>query len=140
MKKTNKKIIIFSLVGLLLASSIAIPTIINNSNRNESNLVSSIDNNKGINLVVKSIQSDNDYGTQEITYTVTPSFYAGQIIYKLNYLNDDAPLEENIFSILHDLNFFVSYPLYSNMSFNICNDLLLIRNKFLLNKSTLCLS
>ena len=103
MKKTNKKIIIFSLVGLLLASSIAIPTIINNSNRNESNLVSSIDNNKGINLVVKSIQSDNDYGTQEITYTVTPSFYAGQIIYKLNYLNDDAPLEENIFSILHDV-------------------------------------
>ena len=55
MKKTNKQIIIFSLVGLLLASSIAIPTIINNSNRNESNLVSSIDNNKGINLVVKSI-------------------------------------------------------------------------------------
>ena len=103
MKKTNKKIIIFSLVGLLLASSIAIPTIINNSNRNESNLVSSIDNNKGINLVVKSIQSDNDYGTQEITYTVTPSFYAGQIIYKLNYLNDDAPLEEDIFSILHDV-------------------------------------
>ena len=85
MKKTNKKIIIFSLVGLLLASSIAIPTIINNSNHNESNLVSSIDNNKGINLVVKSIQSDNDYGTQEITYTVTPSFYTGQIIYKLNY-------------------------------------------------------
>lgn len=103
MKKTNKKIIIFSLVGLLLASSIAIPTIINNSNHNESNLVSSIDNNKGINLVVKSIQSDNDYGTQEITYTVTPSFYAGQIIYKLNYLNDDAPLEEDIFSILHDV-------------------------------------
>ena len=103
MKKTNKKIIIFSLVGLLLASSIAIPTIINNSNRNESNLVSSIDNNKGINLVVKSIQSDNDYGTQEITYTVTPSFYAGQIIYKLNYFNDDAPLEEDIFSILHDV-------------------------------------
>ena len=103
MKKTNKKIIIFSLVGLLLASSVAIPTIIkNNSNPNESNLVSSIDNNKGINLVVKSIQSDNDYGTQEITYTVTPSFYAGQIIYKLNYLND-APLEEDILSILHDV-------------------------------------
>ena len=103
MKKTNKKIIIFSLVGLLLASSVAIPTIIkNNSNPNESNLVSSIDNNKGINLVVKSIQSDNGYGTQEITYTVTPSFYAGQIIYKLNYLND-APLEEDILSILHDV-------------------------------------
>lgn len=103
MKKTNKKIIIFSLVGLLLASSVAIPTIIkNNSNPNESNLVSSIDNNKGINLVVKSIQSDNDYGTKEITYTVTPSFYAGQIIYKLNYLND-APLEEDILSILHDV-------------------------------------
>lgn len=103
MRKTNKKIIIFSLVGLLLASSVAIPTIIkNNSNPNESNLVSSIDNNKGINLVVKSIQSDNDYGTQEITYTVTPSFYAGQIIYKLNYLND-APLEEDILSILHDV-------------------------------------
>lgn len=103
MRKTNKKIIIFSLVGLLLASSVAIPTIIkNNSNPNKSNLVSSIDNNKGINLAVKSIQSDNDYGTQEITYTVTPSFYAGQIIYKLNYLND-APLEEDILSILHDV-------------------------------------
>ena len=86
MKKTNKQIIIFSLAGLLLVSSIAIPTIINNkSNSNESSLISSIDNNKGINLVVKSIQSENDYGSQEITYTVTPSFYAGQIIYKLNY-------------------------------------------------------
>ena len=104
MKKTNKQIIIFSLAGLLLVSSIAIPTIINNkSNSNESSLISSIDNNKGINLVVKSIQSENDYGSQEITYTVTPSFYAGQIIYKLNYFNDDTPLEDNILSILHDV-------------------------------------
>ncbi len=95
----NKKIILpiissFLILGLLV-------NINKNETKNDTYIYTTVSNTNGINIQIKELASESNYGVKSITYNVYPHTNTDKILYKIKYV-DNSQVEDDILSINHD--------------------------------------